>query len=117
MGRKIKKIPEQAMTALCNWHWPGNIREMENFVERAVILSRGPVLNVPIEELKEPARPSFETDETLQSTEREYILRILRETAGVISGPHGAASKLGLKRTTLQGKMRKLGISRQDILR
>ena len=90
---------------------------MENFVERAVILSRGPVLNVPIEELKEPARPSFETDETLQSTEREYILRILRETAGVISGPHGAASKLGLKRTTLQGKMRKLGISRQDILR
>jgi formate hydrogenlyase transcriptional activator len=117
MGRKIKKIPESAMAALCNWHWPGNIREMENFIERAVILSRGPVLNVPIEELKEPAKPSFGVDETLQSTEREYILRILRETGGVISGPHGAASKLGLKRTTLQGKMRKLGISRQDILR
>jgi formate hydrogenlyase transcriptional activator len=102
----------QAMAALCNWHWPGNIREMENFVERAVILSRGPVLNVPIDELKEPTRPASEAEGTLQSTEREYILRILRETGGVISGPHGAASKLGLKRTTLQGKMRKLGISR-----
>jgi formate hydrogenlyase transcriptional activator len=115
MGRKIKKIPEPAMTALCNWHWPGNIREMENFVERAVILSRGPVLNVPIEELKEPTRPASVAEGTLQSTERDYILRILRETGGLISGPHGAASRLGLKRTTLQGKMRKLGITRRDV--
>jgi formate hydrogenlyase transcriptional activator len=117
MGRRIKKIPDQAMAALCNWHWPGNIREMENFVERAVILSRGPVLNVAVDELKEPTRPTSETDGTLHSTEREYILRILRETGWVISGPHGAAARLGLKRTTLQGKMRKLGISRRDVQR
>ncbi len=117
MGRKIKKIPDHAMAALCNWHWPGNIREMENFVERAVILSRGPVLNVPVNELKEPTRPTAETDGTLHSTEREYILRILRETGWVISGPHGAAARLGLKRTTLQGKMRKFGISRHDVQR
>ncbi len=112
MGRKIKKVPEQAMEALCRWRWPGNIREMENFIERAVILSSGSVLNVPIQELKESTKPSSEG--TLESAERDYILRILRDTEGVISGPHGAAAKLGLKRTTLQGKMRKLGIARRD---
>jgi transcriptional regulator of acetoin/glycerol metabolism len=105
------------MEALCNWHWPGNIREMENFIERAVILSQGSVLNVPVKELKEPAKHSADESEgTLQSTERDYILRILKETKGLISGPNGAAAKLGLKRTTLQGKMRKLGISRRDVM-
>jgi formate hydrogenlyase transcriptional activator len=117
LGRKIKRIPQPAMDALCNWHWPGNIREMENFIERAVILSHGPALEVPVKELKEPTRHSADEGEsTLQSTERDYILRILKETKGLISGPHGAAAKLGLKRTTLQGKMRKLGISRRDVL-
>lgn len=115
MGKKIKKVPEQAMAALCKWPWPGNIREMENFIERAVILSPGPVLNVPIKELKDPARHGSEGEGTLESAERDYIERILRETGAVISGPHGAAAKLGLKRTTLQGKMRKLGISRRDV--
>ncbi len=112
MGKKIKKIPEHAMDALCKWSWPGNIRELENFIERAVILSSGPVLNVPVEELKEPTNPSWQGEGTLESAERDHILRILRETGGLVSGPLGAAAKLGLKRTTLQGKMRKLGISR-----
>jgi formate hydrogenlyase transcriptional activator len=116
MGRKIKKIPQPAMDALCNWHWPGNIREMENFIERAVILSHGPLLNVPVEELKEPTKAGSEVEGTLESTERDYILRMLKETRGLISGPQGAAARLGLKRTTLQGKMRKLGISRRDVL-
>jgi formate hydrogenlyase transcriptional activator len=116
MGKKIKRIPEPAMDELCNWHWPGNIRELENFIERAVILSHAPVLNVPVEELKKHAKASPERKGTLESTERDYILRILEETGGVISGPQGAAARLGLKRTTLQGKMRKLGISRQDAL-
>ena len=116
MGRKIKTVPQQAMAALCHWHWPGNIREMENFIERAVILSHGPVLNVPVEELREPAKSNYENEKTLESTERDYILRILKETGGIISGPLGAAAKLGLKRTTLQGKMRKLGISRRDVI-
>ena len=104
------------MEALCHWHWPGNIREMENFIERAVILSHGPLLNVPVEELREPAKSNYQNEKTLESTERDYILRILKETGGIISGPLGAAAKLGLKRTTLQGKMRKLGISRRDVI-
>ncbi len=114
MGKKIKKIPQQAMDALCKWPWPGNIREMENLIERAVILSPGPVLNVPIKEFKEAAKQSSEAEGTLESAERDHIARVLRETGGVISGPQGAAAKLGLKRTTLQGKMRKLGILRHD---
>ena len=112
MGKKIKKVPEHAMDALCKWTWPGNIREMENFIERAVILSSGPVLNVPVDELKDAAMVGYEGNGTLESAERDHIARILRESGGVLSGPHGAAAKLGLKRTTLQGKMRKLGISR-----
>jgi len=116
MGKKIRRIPQPAMDALCKWHWPGNVRELENFMERAVILSSGPELNVPVEELKEPAKAGPEGEGTLESTERDYILRILRETGGVISGPQGAAARLGLKRTTLQGKMRKLGIARRDVL-
>ncbi|MFB3814039.1 MAG: sigma 54-interacting transcriptional regulator [Terriglobales bacterium] len=115
MGKQIRDIPAQAMQALVNWHWPGNIREMENFIERAVILSLGPMLNVPAEELKEPAEQSSAAHETLASAERDHILRVLRETNGVVSGPNGAAAKLGLKRTTLQAKMRKLGISRHNL--
>jgi formate hydrogenlyase transcriptional activator len=117
------------MRALCRWHWPGNIRELENFIERAVILSRGSVLNVPISELQTstpaPAmvataavggsRPAIhEVPRTLEESEREHILKILAETKWVLSGPDGAAARLGLKRTTLQGKMKKLGITRRS---
>jgi formate hydrogenlyase transcriptional activator len=114
MGKHVRKIPPEAMRALVNWHWPGNIREMENFIERSVILSPGPVLNVPVKELKEPGEEASAADGTLEAVERDYILRVLRSTGGVISGSRGAAAKLGLKRTTLQVRMNKLGITRPE---
>ncbi len=114
MNKKIDTVPPEAMQALTEWHWPGNVRELENFIERAVILSRGPVLQIPLAELK-AAQSEFAPSLTLEAAEREHILRVLRETKGVISGPHGAAARLGLNRTTLNSKMRKLGISRQEL--
>src|SRR5207253_824421 len=103
--------------ALERWQWPGNVRELENLIERAVILSRGPVLRVPLSELNlndSPVdSPSAEIS-TLESAEREHILRVLRESGGVIAGAKGAAARLGLKRTTLNFKMKKLGITRKD---
>jgi transcriptional regulator with GAF, ATPase, and Fis domain len=114
MNKKIDTIPPEAMQALTEWHWPGNVRELENFIERAVILSRGPVLKMPLAELKAAPSESVPSS-TLEAAEREHILRVLRETNGVISGPRGAAARLGLNRTTLNSKMRKLGISRQDL--
>jgi len=124
MNKRIDTIPSEAMNALVHWSWPGNVRELENLLERAVILSRGPVLQVPLAELKplsdaEPVAESVAEPEepgaaTLEATEREHILRVLRETHGVIAGPAGAAARLGVKRTTLNSKMRKLGITRAD---
>jgi PAS domain S-box-containing protein len=120
MGKTIETIPPEAMDALVKWKWPGNIRELENFLERAVILSRGPVLYVPLAEIE--AMQDEEEDEaasvnpTLQAAERETILRALREAKGVIGGPGGAAERLGLKRTTLNSKMKKLGIERGDYM-
>jgi formate hydrogenlyase transcriptional activator len=100
------------MNALARWEWPGNVRELENFIERSVILSEGTILNVPLSEL----RPAFgvRRDATLETLEREHILRMLRETGGLISGSRGAAARLGMKRTTLQSRMQKMGISRID---
>jgi formate hydrogenlyase transcriptional activator len=116
MDRQIKSIPPEAMDALTRWHWPGNVRELENFIERAVILSPGSVLRAPLAELEDSSEPdSDETPgESLENTERDHILRVLRETKGMISGPGGAAERLGLKRTTLNSKMKKLGITRAD---
>jgi formate hydrogenlyase transcriptional activator len=101
------------MTRLAAYHWPGNIRELQNLIERAVILSRGPVLQVPLAELK-PVQPILSSDgsATLEHVERDHILQILRETKWMISGPSGAAARLGMKRTTLYSKMQKLGIAR-----
>jgi formate hydrogenlyase transcriptional activator len=113
MNKQIETIPTQTMNALTRWEWPGNVRELENFIERSVILSEGTVLNVPVSEL----RPAYEVarhDATLESLEREHILRVLRETSGVISGARGAAARLGMKRTTLQSRMQKMGITRMD---
>ena len=110
MHKKIGTIPAQTMQALVRYHWPGNIRELQNFIERAVILSRGPVLEAPVRELKRvegKAAPVV----TLASAERDAILRALRESGGRVGGPNGAAARLGLKRTTLQAKMRKLGVT------
>ena len=119
MGKVIETIPEETMAALTRWRWPGNIRELENFLERAVILTRGPVLYVPLAEL-ETAEEEGEDKETesptLHAAEREHILRVLRETKGQIGGDDGAAARLGLKRTTLNSKIKKLGIERSDYM-
>jgi len=115
MNKQIETIPTATMNALVNWEWPGNIRELENFMERSVILSEGRVLNVPLEELA-GTREIADSDGTLESLERQYIIRVLRETNGVIAGPHGAAVRLGMKRTTLQSRVLKMGISREEYL-
>lgn len=111
--REIRSVPAEVMAALERYHWPGNIRELENFVERAVILSRGPELQVPLAELK-PA-PDFPKNaaKTLEEAEREHILRALHEAKWVIGGRSGAAARLGMQRTTLQYRMKKLGVTRR----
>jgi transcriptional regulator with GAF, ATPase, and Fis domain len=116
MGKHIATIPEATMAALVRWQWPGNIRELENFLERAVILTRGPVLFVPLAELavSNPEVAGELENPTLEAAEREHILRVLREADGQVGGPIGAAARLGLKRTTLNSKMKKLGIERSD---
>ncbi|HWR36105.1 MAG TPA: sigma 54-interacting transcriptional regulator [Clostridia bacterium] len=113
MNRRIESIPSEAMRALAACPWPGNIRELENYIERAVILTKGPSLHVPLAELKtEAAGKETASPVTLEDAERAHIVNVLRESRGVIAGPNGAAERLGLKRTTLQSKMQKLGISR-----
>ncbi len=111
MNKKIESISRDTMEALTEWDWPGNIRELENFIERSVILTDDTVLRVPVSEL---AREQSMRADSLQAADRDYIIRILRECNGVIAGANGAAVKLGLKRTTLQSKMQRLGISRSD---
>ncbi|HZR30588.1 MAG TPA: sigma 54-interacting transcriptional regulator [Terriglobales bacterium] len=115
LNRKVEIIPTETMAALVRWEWPGNIRELENLIERAVILSPASVLNVPLPELFVSSNGHNPKLDRLESAEREQILRVLRETAGVIGGPAGAAARLGVKRTTLNFKMKKLGISRADL--
>jgi formate hydrogenlyase transcriptional activator len=111
MNKRIETITTETITALSCYSWPGNVRELENFIERAVILSPGPILQVPLAELKTPTREPLSQTLTLVEAEREHILQVLRETKGVVGGPQGAAARLGMKRTTLQSKMRKLGIT------
>ena len=115
MGKTVDTIPEETMEALTRWSWPGNIRELENLLERAVILTKGSALYVPLAELEEAEAESAENS-TLHEAEREHILRVLRESKGQIGGEDGAAEKLGLKRTTLNSKMKKLGIERSDYM-
>jgi formate hydrogenlyase transcriptional activator len=116
MDRHIETIPAETMNALTNWHWPGNVRELENFIERSVILSDDTVLRAPLGELEIEMQQGGSSDHTLDTAERQHILGVLRETGGLLSGPTGAAHRLGLKRTTLQSKMQRLGISREDYL-
>jgi transcriptional regulator with GAF, ATPase, and Fis domain len=117
MGKTIDTIPEEAMRALTRWSWPGNIRELENLLERAVILTRGSVLYVPLAELQVAEEVAADLENpTLHAAEREHILRVLRETKGQIGGSDGAAERLGLKRTTLNSKLKKLGIERSDYM-
>ena len=114
MKKGIERIPAKAMAALVAYSWPGNIRELQNLIERAIILSRGPVLEVSLAELKPPAEATTTSSvaETLKAIERKHIVRVLDETNWVLSGATGAAARLGLPRTTLINKMRKLAISR-----
>jgi formate hydrogenlyase transcriptional activator len=111
LNRAVETIPAETLEALVRYPWPGNIRELENLIERAVIVSPGPVLRVPLGELKPPTEAPGE-QLTLHAAEREHILRALEATNWVLSGPRGAAVRLGMKRTTLQSKMRKLGVVR-----
>jgi formate hydrogenlyase transcriptional activator len=133
LNKAVAYIPADAMDALANYSWPGNIRELENFIERAVLLSPGKELRVPLAELQSTAfanhgenssagadpSSSFATlatptssISTLEEAERQHILRALRQTGWRIAGPKGAAALLGMKRTTLQARMRKLAIRR-----
>src|SRR5467141_1628507 len=124
MNRVIETIPSAAMDALCRYHWPGNIRELQNVIERAVIISPGPVLSVDVTDLKFPkAGPPAEKPASLKSTnralhnvleetERQQILKALKECNWVVAGPNGAAAHLAMKRSTLQLRMQKLGIAR-----
>jgi formate hydrogenlyase transcriptional activator len=133
MGRRIETIPSAVMDALVRYHWPGNVRELQNVIERAVILSQRSSLEVPLSDVAASSqrsgvrnqesgsqRESLRSDQTatsggtLAEAEREHILGALRETGWVLGGPHGAAARLGMKRSTLYKKMKKLGISRDE---
>jgi formate hydrogenlyase transcriptional activator len=118
MKKPIDSIPLKAMRALTEYHWPGNIRELENFIERAVILSRGTELQISPNEFKQRTKAvsvgHSSSSSTLEQAEREHILRALGETSWVIGGRAGAAARLGMKRTTLQSLMRRLGIARSN---
>ena len=114
MGKQIESIPEQAMEVLSNHPWRGNVRELANFIERAVILSQGDELQVPIAELNASHARGFAPASTFEQAERAVIIDALKAASGQISGRGGAAERLGLKRTTLQNKMRKLNINRAE---
>jgi len=114
MQKRIKSIPKPAMDALTNSPWPGNVRELENFIERAVILTQGDELNVPMAELKKSAARNAAPVSTFHEAERQAIIEALKAASGRISGRGAAAERLGLKRTTLQNKMRRLNIAKAD---
>ncbi len=117
MNRTIETIPAETMAALTRYPWPGNIRELQNLIERAVILSRGPVLQIPLQDLDNRTTPRRDNgnDQTLEAAERTHILAILKETRWVLGGLRGAAVRLGMNRSTLQFRLKKLGIVRPDI--
>jgi formate hydrogenlyase transcriptional activator len=127
MNRLIETIPSAAMDALCRYHWPGNIRELQNVIERAVIISTGPVLSVDVADLKfsEAHRVVGKTTsskppingalhDVLEQSEREQILKALEQCNWIVAGQRGAAAHLGMKRSTLQQRIRKLGIVRRS---
>jgi formate hydrogenlyase transcriptional activator len=115
LHKTLETIPADTMQALLRYPWPGNIRELQNIVERAVIVSPGPVLQVPLSDLKPPATGATpENHDTLEEAERNHILSVLKDTRWVLGGAKGAAVRLGMKRSTLQFRMRKLGIARPE---
>ncbi len=114
MQKRIDTIPESTMAALCAYDWPGNVRELENAIERAVILTTGPALDVELAELAPRSASPFRPPTTLEDAERDAILRALDGSRWRIGGEGGAAARLGMKRTTLQSRLRKLGIERPN---
>jgi len=128
MGKGIDTIPSETMTTLIKYSWPGNIRELQNVIERAVILTKGPILNIPSDDLRvsgtnamaaaaaaqnPPASPGDgprNMRAVLDDTERKQIVEVLEQTNWTVAGPNGAAARLGMKRSTLQSRMNKLGI-------
>jgi len=114
MGKQIDQISSETMSELASYAWPGNIRELQNFIERSVILSSGNVLQAPFASLKAAATTEAQEAVTLEEAERNHIRKTLDQTRWVVSGPNGAAARLGIKRSTLYFRMQKLGISRSN---
>jgi formate hydrogenlyase transcriptional activator len=114
MGKQIEHIPPDTMSELISYLWPGNIRELQNFIERSVIVTSGNILHPPLTSLKIAAAVESIGAITLEDAERDHILKILEQTRWVVSGPNGAAARLGIKRSTLYFRMQKLGISRTN---
>jgi formate hydrogenlyase transcriptional activator len=114
MDKQIEHIAPETMSTLVSYQWPGNIRELQNFIERSVILSSGNVLHPPLASLKSAAEAQSLGPITLEDAERDHIRKTLDQTRWVVSGPNGAAARLGIKRSTLYFRMQKLGISRTN---
>ncbi|CSQ72210.1 DNA-binding transcriptional activator HyfR [Shigella sonnei] len=131
MNRSIDAIPTEALRQLMSWDWPGNVRELENVIERAVLLTRGNSLNLHLNVRQSHLLPTLNEDSALRSSmaqllhpttpendeeERQRIVQVLRETNGIVAGPRGAATRLGMKRTTLLSRMQRLGLSVREVL-
>jgi formate hydrogenlyase transcriptional activator len=114
MNREIESIPAAALRKLSNWHWPGNIRELENFIERSVILTHGTALQAPIGELSNNGK-NTPMPGTREANQRDEAVRVLKITNGRVAGPNGAAARMGIKRTTLISRMKKLGIDPRKV--
>jgi formate hydrogenlyase transcriptional activator len=118
MNKAVQTIPSETMEAMLSYHWPGNIRELQNFIERGVIISRGPVFQPELDQIQHRSTRVRTTKQTLHDATRNHIVQILDEVKWVVGGQHGAATRLGIPRTTLIAKMRRLGIeSRTGVIR
>jgi formate hydrogenlyase transcriptional activator len=114
MNKQIESISPETMRALTSYHWPGNIRELQNFIERSVIVTSGDILQPPLASLASAAEVQSVGAITLEDAERDHIRKALEQTRWVVAGPNGAAARLGIKRSTLYFRMQKLGISRAN---
>jgi formate hydrogenlyase transcriptional activator len=118
MNKAVDAIPSETMEAMLSYDWPGNIRELQNFIERGVIISRSPVFQPDLDQIRHQRTPLHNNRQTLDDATRNHILRTLDEAKWVIGGRHGAATRLGIPRTTLISKMQRLGIeSRTGVIR
>lgn len=116
LGRNIDSIPAETLRLLSRMEWPGNVRELENVIERAVLLTRGSVLQLSLPEMSiEPQPLAAEVLPEEGEDEYQLIVRVLKESNGVVAGPKGAAQRLGLKRTTLLSRMKRLGIHKDQL--